>query len=231
MNRTYSRNIIAACFKCGNKININESVSVNSEFILDDESDSKKISIMNIYGVEHSHYACTKCGINMNICDKVIFDLFSELCKLPMNVYSIDAAGCIGGCIGSITSGVDTSASDVTFAYPSIIFYNSNIDIINGILDIISNIIGSYRAYSNIRIQINPISSVEVDEENNSEEHVDHYQVIIYINDDRFTNSKEKYHMATNNFIKFLNLITDPIKSFRLQEEKKFKYINKKNSD
>lgn len=220
-NRNYSRSIVVCCPKCGNAINLRETVDITSELVLDDETKLESISAMNVYGVEHSRYACTACGIDMNNCDSVLYGVFSNLISLPYNVSTNSATGSLGGCIGSTTPNMADTPHAFTYVYPNMLFCNADQTVINGLIGVISDTVGSDTKYENIRMQINPIGTVAEGEDGNPVESLTHYQVMIFINDIHFTNSEEEYNAAVELFTEFMNLIAAPIEAFRIQEEER----------
>ena len=219
-NRTYSREVVTRCPKCNNIINLREIVNVTTEIEADD-TNLAKISAMEMYGVEHSRYACTECGIDMNTCDKDLFALFNEFQNLPYNIATSAATGTIGGCIGSVTPNMLDVPHEKSYSYPSMLFCNSDQEVINGLISVISETVGEDTTYEAIRLQINPIGTVNEDDEGNPVESLTHFQVMLFINDERFTNSEETYNAAVQTFINFVNLITDPIAAFGIQERER----------
>ena len=220
-SRSYSRNIVAFCPKCHNVINLRESVNVTAEITVEDETKLAKISTMEMYGVEHSRYACTECDIDMNTCDTDLYNLFNKLQNLPYNIITPAATGTIGGCIGSITHNMLDVSHEKSYSFPSILFCNADQEVIDGLISAISETVGEDTTYGAIYLQINPIGTVNEDENGEPVESLTHFQVMIFINDERFTNNEETYNVTVETFINFANLITDSIAAFGIQERER----------
>lgn len=224
MNKSYSRNVSVFCPKCKNIMALKETVNISSiiDSINESVADLNNISVMNNYGIECSRYSCKKCGIPMNTCDVNLYPLFKELCLLPYNVESISTTGSIGGCINGVSTDIAEYDEKLTYAYPNILFCNSDQAIINNLISAIESVITGTGEFNNMRIQINPIGYASKDESGNTiDEKVTYYQIMIYINDIHFTNSLEEYNSSVETFIKFCNTILNTVKELRISEEKR----------
>lgn len=217
-NRNYSRNIMVCCPKCHNTINLKETINVSTNVEADNMASLSKISAMEIYGVEHSQYACTECGTYMNNCDVRLYKLFNELQNLPHNICMPSAIGTIGGCTGSSTINMLNAPHEKNYSYPSILFFNSDREIVNGLISVISETVGEDNTYENIRLQIIPIG--KDDKDGNPIENLLHFKIAIFV-DGQFTNDEEKYNLAVEVFTNFINLISDPIAAFGIQERER----------